>query len=399
MAKRKSKKQEIKFSSEDEMLPHSEAKIALYGRYIEKYLAILGVVPFITKINIFDIFCGIGIYKNGKYGSPIVAYKAIKITRDFLKKINFTSKPTTLFINDGNPVSLQKVSTYLSSLNEEDKCCDLIYENLDARNMLDKSIKYLKTQDLSARSLVFIDPTGYKDIHKVDLVSFLNLKCEIIIFLPVSFMYRFKGIVQKDFDNPSYVHLRRFINEFFSEDHPIRKELPMDVFIFIKYLEEVFKFDNKFYSTTFFLQRSAVNYYALFFITSSILGLERVIDAKWEIDKESGEGFIYEEEFRGQLSLFSEFKPVCISNKKLLDLEIKMREFIGKSELCNNQNLTEYILLNNYKISHANQIIKKWKNESLIEVLDIENNKVAPKIATYLGNKYFKSIKATFKLL
>lgn len=83
--KRKPKSsKEIRFSSKDDMEPHSEAKVGLYGKYLEKYLAILGVVPFITKVNIFDVFCGTGLYGNGKLGSPIMAYNVIKKTNKYL---------------------------------------------------------------------------------------------------------------------------------------------------------------------------------------------------------------------------------------------------------------------------------------------------------------------------
>src|ERR1044071_2918736 len=59
------------------MLLHSEAKVEFYKTYLQRYLHILYLAQTITEINIFDVFCGTGIYDNGKKGSPIVAFDAI----------------------------------------------------------------------------------------------------------------------------------------------------------------------------------------------------------------------------------------------------------------------------------------------------------------------------------
>ena len=57
---------------------HSQAKVKFYEEYLTRYLRILYKSSFIKNINIYDIFCGAGIYDDGKAGSPVVAYHAIK---------------------------------------------------------------------------------------------------------------------------------------------------------------------------------------------------------------------------------------------------------------------------------------------------------------------------------
>ena len=57
---------------------HSQAKVKFYEEYLTRYLRILYKSSYIKRINIYDIFCGAGVYDDGKEGSPIVAYKAIK---------------------------------------------------------------------------------------------------------------------------------------------------------------------------------------------------------------------------------------------------------------------------------------------------------------------------------
>lgn len=401
MPRKAQKGKEVKFTEADEMQPHSEAKVALYRTYIEKYLAILSVAKFITQINIFDVFCGTGIYKNGKSGSPVAAYQAIIRTRKLMGDMNRPFKPIALIVNDGNPQSVSKVSAHLSALNAKESCCSLEFHNLDAKGMFTRTIDSLKTQDSSVRSLVFIDPTGYKDIHLENLNTLLKYKTEVILFLPVSFMYRFKGAVQKDYDNPSYVHLRRFIQEFFDEHHPIRKGDSMGVFQFINYLVEAFKFNGTYYSTSFFLQRNKANFYALFFITSNILGLERIIDTKWELDPYAGSGFVYEDiGYSQQLPLFADDKSTA-SGAKMRELEEFVEGMIQNNADCNNLMLYSWVLLKDFRIPQALQILIKWQESGRLLVWDVEKNKEARKKSFYLNYDYYKTnqIKATFKLI
>ena len=70
----KAKKQNVK----NTMQLHSQAKVSFYKTYLERYLAILCTSPYIKHINIYDVFCGMGIYDDGGKGSPVVAYDTIK---------------------------------------------------------------------------------------------------------------------------------------------------------------------------------------------------------------------------------------------------------------------------------------------------------------------------------
>jgi hypothetical protein len=49
--------------------PHTEAKLKFYIYYLERYLPILFKSRFVEKINIYDMFCGQALGKNGKTGS------------------------------------------------------------------------------------------------------------------------------------------------------------------------------------------------------------------------------------------------------------------------------------------------------------------------------------------
>ncbi|MDJ1496564.1 three-Cys-motif partner protein TcmP [Cytophagaceae bacterium DM2B3-1] len=388
---------EVGFSTEHEMKPHSQAKVALYESYLEKYLAIISAAKFFTKINIFDVFCGAGVYKNGKVGSPVVAHQAILKTKQFLlTNLKKDILPVSLSVNDGNPDSIEQVKEVLTQMNTKDPCCELSFFNLEAEAMFEIILKKLPLQDNGVRNLILIDPTGYKEIYRGDIYNLLQYRnSEIILFLPISFMYRFKDAVQKDYENPSYVHLRRFINEFFPEDHPVRKNLSMDVFQFMDYLTEQLTFDNVFFTSSFFLESEAHNYYALFFITPSILGLERIIDTKWKIDSKTGSGFRFNTT-SCQMTLLPDF----MYDQKIQTLQKSLLKYISDNPECNNIDLYKFTLNLGFRPPHTVEILKKLQKEDKLEVWDVNKAKVS-KNAFYLNYECFKAktIKVTYKLL
>jgi len=381
---------EIQFTEKHDMKPHSEAKVTLYRVYIERYLAIIGLVPSFTKINVYDVFCGTGIYRNGKFGSPIVAYNAIQKTKGFFESTNKIFKTTTLTVNDGNIQSIGIVSSYLSGLNKENPCCKLDFHNKDASEMIDIIIERIKREPKTERNLIFIDPTGYKEIHRDDILKLMRFgTSEVILFLPVSHIHRFSNSAQQNEHNAGFRPLKGFIHEFFEESHPIRQGKELDVHQFVEHISEALKF-GKYYATSFFLQRNAANYYALFFITSNLLGLEKIIEAKWKIDPERGEGFLQEVKLsESQMPIFPEVEKT-ISNSRLTQLKSLLTDFITSKSNCSNCELYEYTLTKGFRPTHANQILTEWQNNKAISVLDIETNQPARKKSFYLNYDCYK---------
>jgi len=136
---------------------HSEAKLNFYKTYLSKYLSILLLDKYTNTINIYDVFCGVGIYKDGKKGSPIIT---IEIIKDLLEK--YSSKNITLTINDKDKSKVENVTNYIQS--NYNNICRLESYNLDALdmfNIVNKKIKYKK----GVKNLIFIDPYGYKNIY------------------------------------------------------------------------------------------------------------------------------------------------------------------------------------------------------------------------------------------
>ena len=201
-----------------------------------------------------------------------------------------------------------------------------------------------------------------------------NDNTEIILFLPISQMHRFKKVAIKDEENIHYEKLREFINEFFDADHPVSKGENVSSFEFIKYITEALSFKDSYYSTFFYIERdSTKNVYALFFITPNKKGFEKILESKWELDENQGRMFRMSESG----SLFQK----SYTN----DYEEKLKTFI-KAGKRDNLDLYDFGLRNNHLPKHTNKILKKWKKEKHLEVFEIDSGLVNKK-GLYISEK------------
>lgn len=304
-------------SSKTVLLAHSLAKLDLYSQYLEIYFAVLGNIQYIDHINIFDLFCGEGLYLDNNEGSPLAALE---------KANNFFNRPQKfvpyihLYFNDIGRSEIIKTITKicrLKSIIKErpyNKNIFINYSELEFAEALNKSLVIALEKNRS-RSLFFIDPYGYKTITPPAITAILsNYKSELLLFLPISHMYRFACPAQ-EIDNEAYEPLKKFILELFSGEHQCFSSSLQ----FINALKDQFydyiKLPNLFIDT-FSLQRNKSNYYCLFFFTRNEVGFEKMLEAKWKIDTETGKGF----KLGKQYSLFapSAFSPYPDILKRLL---------------------------------------------------------------------------------
>ena len=379
--------------SKKTMLAHSEAKVEFFKTYLERYLRILYLAPNIDEINIFDVFCGTGIYDNGKKGSPIVAFDAIKKLREELgynKKIN-------LIVNDSKEEKVSTVQNYINSNNNN--YCDVKYHTQPAALMFKEVISSIKTQNRNSRNLIFIDPYGYKEIKKTTLQELLeNKRTEIILFLPISQMQRFTTTALENELEP-YKPLRSFVYSFFEENHPIRKRTVRAI-EYIDYLKEALRF-GKYFSASYYIERDESSYYGLFFISPHIYGIQKILEVKWDLDEDNGKGF-RQPLAQPTFSLFEQLDKELAKNDNYERLEKILKDFLITPK--NNWQIYEIILENEFLPKHANEIFKNWQEKlGNFKVIDINTNKLARKNSFYVNWDNYKnnasSPKVTFTLL
>ncbi len=376
------------------VLPHSQAKLNLYKDYLSEYLPILGNSQFIDRINLFDIFCGAGVYEDGNLGSPLIAASQILNYISSFNEQGKVVKPIRLVINDFDATKVNGVQDVLDSLPLTN--CKIEAYNLDADAMFEVTANNIKSYSQRERNLVFIDPYGYSKIQKNSLLKILETnRTEVLLFLPVAQMYRFTGKAQTDFETKCYDNLRKFTNEFFAGNEKALQSNFTNVFDYINELTQAFSFDNSYYTSSHYIQRDSANYYAVFFIGHHIYGLEKFLEVKWKNDS-LGKGF--NQQSIGN-TLFGDNLEVLDKTYTEERLEKILKELLKQRQSCNNLELYEFTLKNQFLPKHCNEVIRRLKREGKLVIQDlfghiVNTNSFGLTYAVYKERK----IKYTFRM-
>jgi three-Cys-motif partner protein len=363
------------------VLPHSQAKLDLYKSYLEKYFTILGLAKCVTKINIYDIFCGSGLYEDGNIGSPLIAVECVKNNNRLFEQRGWNKKKIILNINDGAKNKIDKVKNLLKD--EIIESCKINFYNYEANEMLDLAVKEINSFSSGERTLVFIDPYGYSDINKKKLLNLLQKShTEILLFLPVMQMYRFSEIAFDDAERKCYEDLRNFISDFMDINQKYES-----VFDFMNAITTGLSFEGNYYSCSHYLERDKGNYYAVFFITSHIYGLERMLEVKWKADPSQGKGYkknaIVNDLFGGELIEYDKGNQLEFLSKLLIDK-------IKKHELISNVEVYRLAVKNGFLPKHSNTIIKQLRKEGKILTCDKAGSNTDFGGATYIDYTHYK---------
>lgn len=371
----------VKQGNKNYLEEHSKQKVAFYKKYLTHYLRVLLHAPQISSIHIYDVFCGIGIYPgDGSKGSPVVALETI---RTLFKQHPKHKKSVELMINDYDTSKVEMAMSYIEENCDTSEYCRLVAHTKPANEILGMIADAVKTSDRSNAHLVFIDPHGYKDIRRTHLLNILQPgKSEILLFLPVSQMYRFLKPSKEDSENPSYKPLRTFMNEFEFEEHPSSQLKYIDL------IKDAFTFKGRYYAASFILQADKKNYYALFLITSSIKGLEKAVETKWELDDLFGKGHMVKQEY----GLFADE----YEDREILgffeDYELRLEEFLQKWR--SNGEIYEFSLKSGFLPKHTKEMLKRLNEFGKLEF----DRKLERKNAFYLASKERKKEKYKVRL-
>jgi three-Cys-motif partner protein len=347
------------------LLPHSKAKINLYVKYLSIYLNILHRVEFVKKIHLYDLFAGEGVYEDGEKGSPVQTVETIKNYYFFNKK---SCKDIEVVFNDigksdiePDKTKIERVKRFTATIFRPPNV-NISYSEKDYNILLPKLIQELNSFNESDKALLFIDPWGYKDIKPNELKDLLsNGKTELILFLPISFMYRFaEKAIYENFKGGEA--LEKFITELFGGELPNTT----DVIKFILSIKLKLKeYLNMIYIDTFTLKPDKFNIFCLFFFTHNRKGFEKMIQAKWSIDKDHGKGF----EDNTALGLFDE---IILSGYDNL-----LRDFIFNSVGKTNSEVKDFGYENGFLPKHSRDILQVLLKKEIIERISLDGKDVS----------------------
>jgi len=354
------------------ILPHTQAKLDLYKGYLEHYLRVLCHSDYCKKINLFDIYCGVGVYDDGKMGSPLLAIDCIKKIRAEMRGNGKSITPISLLVNDNDAQKMENLKEKIKFQDIDN--FNIEYYNKDANEMLDIVANCINKYPKDNKNLIFIEPYGYSDINKEKIIYLLKNNCtEIILFLPTMQMYRFTETAFLYEEKPYYENLRKFIISFFNNTD----EIIMDsIFDYIHSIKKSLSVNDTYYTCSHYIERGKGSYYAIFFISSNIYGLEKMLETKWKLDPGQGKGFKQNEDTLQPSMFDEEIKEFDVSQSISTLENVIYQEIIHKGTLTNVE-LYELTLKNEFLPKHANNVLKKLvKNNKIKEINNSKGYKI-----------------------
>jgi len=257
-----------------------------------------------------------------------------------------------------------------------------IYTKCDYTTLYPKIVKKIHNFK-NEKLLLFIDPYGYKEIQPEHLNFFLTGgKTEIILFLPISHMYRFadKSLSGEEFHGG--IPLKEFLTPLLNSNNDLRNSKSSEDFIDNLKIafREYFKKQGIFVDT-FTIKRDDRNMFCLFFFTSNALGFEKMLEAKWKLDEQRGKGFRFDSQ---QGSLFSEVETT--------DYTSKLENYIKSNVSRTNSEIYLYGLNEGFLPKHTNQIFRDWqKNKSTFKVYLLDGSEARKNSFYILYKNYVRN--------
>lgn len=365
-----------KYASQKDLYAHSEAKVKLLGDYLDRYLNILS--SFVKRIHIYDLFCGEGLYPNGKYGSSLTIMEKVHILNENAKDKNIP--PIDVHFNDLDSGKIENLENAILTKKLYHKSYgSLEFSSEDYKQVVTSLSSQLpQLNKKGEKAFIFIDPYGYKEVRASEIKELLkNKNSEVLLFLPTQHMYRFST-------NGTPESLVEFLDEIvdYSNWKPTTS-----VWNFIDELKNGFRdyLGSKFYVDTFTIKKDRNTVFCLFFFSSHIRGFEKMLEVKWKLDDDEGRGWSYEQTG----SLFASLKTNLLAEN--------LEKFI-KSGKKYNGDVYKYTLENGFLPKHTTEIFKDWqKTNKLLVFSGKDINLSIRKSSFYINYKdYNKDYKKVF---
>lgn len=365
-------------STRQTLADHSAAKVSVFTYYLGVYLNILGKVPSMQRVHVYDMMCGEGEYVDGRQGSALAGLR--RVLQYFIDFPNETLK-VNYVLNDAGESDVEKGRLKIDRVRERAEEIQfepsakgrikVHYTAVPCDIVMNKAIS--KIQQIHAykeKVLLFIDPWGYKDIRINDLKEALEGgHAEVLLFLPSEMMYRFaRKAYHEKFEGGEV--LQYWLLELFPEKLPNFSSVH-DFINQFKHRLQV-RIDAN-YSSRFTLETSQHNTYSLFYFTSNRKGLKAMLEAQWKQDQHTGSGHRTEQSF-------TLFAPAELTN-----YPARIESFLAFNQICTNEDLLEYGLKEGFLPKHTNEVLKALTAKGRL-VVTAQDEQPIRKNAFYLDN-------------
>lgn len=338
---------------------HSQAKVDLFRTYLATYLNILQRAKHIEHLKFFDLCAGEGVYADGGKGSPVAIMETIK---DHFFSNKKQCLPIDVFLNDPGMSKvehgrkkIERVKEAVDKLFKPDSV-KVHFSSADYTAILEHAKGHVNSLKSNGRAIVFIDPWGYKDIKAEDINQLMgNGKTEVLLFMPTADMHRFADKSLSDEEFPGGRPLRRLLLSLFGASTP---DSSSSLAFAESLLRQFRQLEGIKFADKFTLERGTNRFFCLYFFTSNILGLEKMIEAKWKMDESQGRGFKLRSEAP---SLFDSFQ-FTTDYPEVLEAELRKRSGMT------NQELKTFGLLSGFLPKHTRELLKQWEDRGILEV-------------------------------
>lgn len=328
---------------------HSEAKIKLLGAYLEAYLAIISRDRHTDDVFLADLFCGPGMYAENKPGSPVVIGRMLGA----LHQNNPSAQPTVFLFNDKDAADVANAESYLRAIATAYSKLEIIPST---RNASEVFLDLIGRQKPGRRSkkFYFVDPFGYSQVKLADLFTLLDdAGAELLLFQPCSFMFRFSEKGTPD-------ALAGFMAEL-SGATPWPAGL--DIMGYIHHTKNLLRarLNGTHFVDSFTIQKNANTVFCLFFFTPHIRGYEKMLEAKWKFNVETGQGWHYS-------SGHSENELFSAPCAQTLILEHELERMLQSATSVTNEEIYRGTLEQGFLPKHSREILAAWQEKGLIRV-------------------------------
>ncbi|MES2661404.1 MAG: three-Cys-motif partner protein TcmP [Verrucomicrobiota bacterium] len=330
--------------------PHSEAKIRLLKAYLEAYLNVIGHDQHTDRVFLADLFCGPGMYQGGKPGSPVEIGRMLA----GLHKRHLSAPKTEFLFNDVDVANVSNVEGYLRPLEAAHPKIKLIASSKSVADLIPELLSEQVDKRLRSKRFYFVDPFGYSQITLSEILSLLHVDgTELLLFQPCSFMFRFseKGTPES---------LSGFMEEL-SRGKPWPQGL--NIMGYIQHTKRLLRerLEGTHYVDSFTIQKDAQTVFCLFFFTKHIRGFEKMLEAKWRFNGETGQGWHYSAG-TGVGDLFNKPTP------QTQILERALEVLLADGRLVTNADIYRETLEQGFLPKHSNEILTAWQKAGRIRV-------------------------------
>lgn len=256
---------------------HSRGKHAILRRYVQAWLPIMATQS--DRLVLVDGFAGPGRYTGGEPGSPLIMLDAY-LNHSYRERIR--AQLNFLFIEERQD-RVDHLTEEVSGLGPLPTNVRVYIKHGSYQKVFRQLLAGVQaSQKTLAPTFSFIDPFGYSDAP-MDLTGqfFQFRKCEALVYVPTDAVVRF-------LTRPSQ---ERALTTLYGTDEwkkggaktgSDRRQFLHDLF-----RDQLHKHGSRWVRSFEIVKGSGLGYY-LFFATNSALGMEKMKDAMWAVDRQTG---------------------------------------------------------------------------------------------------------------